>query len=121
LLIAVHLLIYLIVALIVQKKATIHIGLSDEWFARRWRTIIIAWSLILVSVAMFVGGAVLVDQVQWSPILIIVSLPLGLGAALWGLIRARLVTPKRMTDEYVWLKGVHPDFLARLPEWPYNI
>jgi hypothetical protein len=28
------------------------------------------------------------------------------------------VTAKRITNDYFWLKGVQPDFLTGLPEWP---
>jgi hypothetical protein len=31
-----------------------------------------------------------------------------------------MVAPARITDDYVWLKGVNPAFLADLPEWPYE-
>jgi hypothetical protein len=30
-----------------------------------------------------------------------------------------MVYPARITNDFVYLKGVHPDFLARLPEWPF--
>lgn len=33
-------------------------------------------------------------------------------------LRARIVWPTRIEHGYVWLGGVHPDYLARLPEWP---
>ena len=52
------------------------------------------------------------DQQPWAPFLIIASLPLALGAAIWGLLLCRMVWPKRMTDQYIWLKGVHPDSSA---------
>jgi hypothetical protein len=29
-----------------------------------------------------------------------------------------LLSAKRITKDYIWLKGVHPDYLAELPEWP---
>ena len=45
---------------------------------------------------------------------------LGLFAAIYGLIAARMVVAERISDDYVWLKGVHPDFLASLPPWPYT-
>jgi len=31
---------------------------------------------------------------------------------------AGIVVPKRISKTHVWLKGVHPDYLADLPEWP---
>jgi hypothetical protein len=121
LLIFLHLLIYLVVALIVQKKATIHIGLSDEWFARRRIRIVIAWSVVFLSLVLFIGSIAMVDQYPAAGFGILAGVLLFFVAAIWGLFAARLVSAKRITDEFVWLKGVHPDFLARLPEWPYAV
>jgi hypothetical protein len=114
-------LIYLIVALIVQKKATIHIGLSDESFARRKRAMLLAWSVIGLSLLLFIGGIAMVDEYDYAALVILFAVVLFLVAAIWGLLAARMVVAKRMTDDYIWLKGVHPDFLAQLPEWTYNI
>ena len=41
-----------------------------------------------------------------------------LGGLLYGLNASTLVTGKRITNDFFWLKGIHPDFLAGLPEWP---
>lgn len=34
---------FVVIALVLTKKATIHVGLSDEWSARRKRFIAIGW------------------------------------------------------------------------------
>lgn len=116
--ILISLLIYIILALILQKRARIDIGLSDRWFRKRRRGILIAWLLFLVGVVLIVVGcASSAPHAGWA---IPVGLALALFAAIYGLIAARLVVPARITNEYVWLKGVHPDFLATLPPWPYN-
>jgi hypothetical protein len=41
-----------------------------------------------------------------------------LGGLLYGLNASTLVTAQRITNDYIWLRGVHPEFLASLPEWP---
>jgi hypothetical protein len=41
-----------------------------------------------------------------------------LAGAIVGSVQARIVAPSRITKEYVWLKGVHPDYLASLPPFP---
>lgn len=115
-----HILIYAVIALILSKQAVIYIGLSPEWISRRRRTIIIAWSLVLLSVGLFVGGISQLDaQDGLAAILMLSSVVLFFGGAIYGLIAARLVSPKKMTDTHIWLKGVHPDYLAELPVWPY--
>ena len=117
-----HLFIYVILALILRKTATIHIGLSDHWFAKRRRAILISWILVLLSIVLVVIGAMNVNSgddfgLVW---LIPVGIFLFIGALLYGLIAARMVVAKRINDRYVWLKGVHPDFLADLPPWPHQ-
>jgi hypothetical protein len=116
-----HLLIYIILALILRKTATIHIGLSDRWFTKRRRTILIAWGLVLLSIGLFVFGIMNVDKTNDAlPVwMILGGLCLFLGGLLYGLIASRMVVAKRIDDRYVWLKGVHPDFLADLPDWPH--
>ena len=114
------LLIYIILALILTKRATIHVGLTDEWFARRRNAIIVAWGLVLLSIVMFIGGIAAVDQTELAPWLIFGSIVLFFVGALYGLLRARIVTPERIDDQYIWLKGVHPSILAELPPWPHN-
>ncbi len=119
--ILVHLVLFLVLVLILQKKATIYVGLSEQWFRkRRWR-IAVSWSLVLAGVAMVVAGVFsVIDNVRPGA----VGIPLGilviLGGAFYGALATRLVAAKRITDDYVWLKGVHPDFLAALPPWPYE-
>jgi uncharacterized membrane protein len=114
--------IYIIVALIVQKNATVHIALTDEWFARRRTRMIIAWGIVLASIAAIVGGIALSDTLgDATAIPILGGIVLFLGGLIYGLMACRLVTPARITDEYVWVSGVHPDFLNRLEIWPYNI
>jgi uncharacterized membrane protein len=114
-------LIYIIVALIVRKTATIQMPLSEEWYARRRQRMAIAWSIVLASVVLFFLGIFLADQVELAPLLAVAAIFGLLGAAIYGLIACRLITPQRITDEYVWIKGAHPDFLNRLEVWQWNI
>lgn len=121
LLIFLHILIYAVVAVVVRKKAKIHIPLTAEWFHRRRRRMLIAWSVVFLGVVIFGIGAVYVDQSPWAPFCLIVAVFLMLGAAIYGLASCRLVSPKKMTDTYIWLKGVHPEYLDRLDPWTWNL
>jgi hypothetical protein len=123
-LILLHILIYAVVALIMQKKATIQIGLTDEWKGRRQTRMLIAWGTGLGGIALGVLGIVLGNQGRgWEGyfFLTLLGLLLMLGAAICGLLACRLVSPYRITDQYLWLKGVHPSLLDQLPIWPYGI
>lgn len=114
------LLIYVILALILTKRARIQIGLSEPVFARRRRDIIIAWSLVLLSILVTLAGISILEQHPLAPLAIILGILLFFIGAIYGLIRARLVSPDRIQGDYIWLKGVHPDVLAPLPPWPYQ-
>jgi hypothetical protein len=116
-------LIYIIVALIMQKTATINIGLTEEWFARRRRRMLFAWSTVLLGAALFAGGIALAnnDADQAGVILVIAGLLIPLAGLIFGLVACRLVTPQRITDQYVFIKGVHRDFLNRLEPWMWNV
>ena len=116
--------VYIVVALILTKRATIVIGLTEEWAARRWRRILIAVGLFVTGVAMVVAAFWLGSQGGESEVWFVLLPPgivCALAAAAYGQYACRLVWPQRITDQYVWLKGVHPSFLEHLPPWPYGV
>lgn len=115
-----HILIYVILALILRKTATIYVGLSDEWFAKRHRAMFIGWFLVLAGVGLFIASLATGNRSDAFPWLLVASPLVFVGGAIYGLLAARMVAAERISDEYVWLKGVHPSFLADLPEWPYR-
>jgi hypothetical protein len=112
-------LIYIILALLLTKRARIEIGLSEPYFARRRRDILIGWSTVLLGLAAIVAGFANLDGNSAAPLLL-AGFTLFLGGAIYGLLRARMVSADRITADYIWLKGVHPDILAPLPLWPYQ-
>jgi hypothetical protein len=115
--------VYIVLALVLMKRATIHVPLTDEWIARRKRRMIVSWTTGLACLGLMVGGIVLTVQTDDPGYLLLMILGIfgGLIALIAGQAAVGLVTPKRMTDEYIWLKGVHPEYLNRLEPWPYRI
>ena len=111
----------LILYLILQKKAPINIGLSKSRLARRRRSLIIGWTLAGLSLlGFFTAMFAACDPIQeyfWAGPLAILSLVFLITAIVWG-IRSQVVSAKFIDDKYIWLKGVHPDYLDMLPEWP---
>jgi len=105
---------YLIVALITRKTAKIEIGLSEEWHERRRRAILICWGLCLTGIALI---ALAVTETQTGGIAALLGALLTLAGLIFALIKVRMVRPKKITDEHVWLRGCHPSYLANLPEW----
>lgn len=109
---------FVVIALIVTKKATVHVGLCEEWAARRKRWLTIGWSTALLGVALLIGGIVLAaNEFQMGIIGVPIGIVVMLIGGIAGSIGSRIVTPKKITDEYVWMKGVHPDVLNLFPEW----
>ena len=75
-----------------------------------------------MCLALLAGGIVLAARTDepeylWITLIRFVG---GLVALVAGQAAVGPVSPKRMTDEYFRLKGVHPVFLNRLEPWPYR-
>jgi hypothetical protein len=112
LLILVSLLIYVIVALCIRKKAIIHIGLCDRHRKERGWFIAGAWLAVLSSIAMVVAGVS-----NGSGGLILGGIVLFIVAAVVGVMKGGVVTAAKIDDGVAWVKGAGPAFLANLPEW----
>jgi hypothetical protein len=112
LLILISILVYAIVAMVVRKTATVHIGLCDEHRESRKLSMIITVFLVVVAVLSAIAG------VQFeTPGLVLVGLGFVLAAAIYGTISLRVVAPTKIDDHFVWIKGVDADFLQAFPEW----
>jgi hypothetical protein len=117
------LLVYVVLALVLTKRATIMLPLSDEWHERRKRRLIFGWIAGLLSLALMVAGIALAIQssdAMWV-VLFLVGICLGIFALIYCQYACAMVRPTRITDTYIWLKGVHPDYLNRLEVWQWNI
>jgi hypothetical protein len=105
-------LLYLILALVLTKRATITVGLCETHAAARKREIFTAWMLVLLSFVSFFLAAAL-DETSSS----FVGLLLFVGGIIYGVVKARVVVAQKIDDHYVWLKGLNADYLEQFPEW----
>ena len=112
LLILVSLLIYAIVAMVVRKTAVVSIGLCEEHFSARRRDIWLTCLLVFLSVASFVLAAMMEEG-----LLALAGAVFIFGAAIYGSVTIRLVTPAKIDNYFVWLKGVNQNYLQQFPEW----
>ncbi len=112
--------IYVGLALLLRKRATVYVGLSDEWFRKRRRAITVGWTLFIGGLAMLIVGIASAAQHRWVAPAIPLGLLVALAGAIYGLRVAVIVRAKQVTNHFIWLAGVHPDFLASLPLWPYQ-
>lgn len=112
LIILVALLIYLIVAMVLRKTATVEIGLCDEHRAKRRRNIMTTWILAVLGVGGFFLGAMTEDATY-----VLFGLAALVAAVIFGLAMVRPVTPHKIGDRFVWLRGVNREYLDELPQW----
>jgi hypothetical protein len=104
------LLLYLILKMVLSKSATVHVGLCETHLAARKRDIIISWFLVLMSFASFYFASVIEDMN-----LVFVGAILFLGGVIYGIVRTKIVAPKKIDDHYVWLIGVNDTYLQQFP------
>jgi uncharacterized protein DUF4339 len=112
LLILLSLLIYVIVALIIRKRADVEIGLCDRHAANRKRDVILSWSLVLLGLGLIIAAVSIANG--W------VGLAGGLvlvGALVYAAVKTPVVSATKIDAEYVWLRGVSRDYLQAFPDW----
>jgi len=111
LLILVAILIYVIVALIVRKNATVVIPLCRRHRARRDRSIWIALALLFGGIAAIVASIAL--EIGWIAGLGCLSM---LASAIVAIAGTQTISPKKIDDHYAWFKGASRAYLSALPQ-----
>ena len=106
------LLIYIVVALVVRKTATVNVGLCEDHSSARRRNILITWALGLASVAGFTAAVMFEDGS-----LAVLGAVLLLATAIYGIVTLRVVVPTKIDNYFVWLKGINGNYLQEFPEW----
>jgi hypothetical protein len=107
--------IYIIVALIVRKTAEINPGLCAEHKKQRALWMAISWFGALGSLFLLpmLAAALSIDFGPWM----LLCIGLFLGFAITGIVKARILYPKKIDDHYARLKGAGENFLASLPQF----
>ncbi len=107
LLIFVGVLIYAIAAVAVRKKATFAVSLCQRHRSRRVLLVALGIGIPLLALLAWIATG----NEAMGPALIIAIL---VGVVL-AVVGTQLMSTKRIEDGFAYLKGAHPDFLARLP------
>jgi hypothetical protein len=112
LLIFINVLIYVIVALIVRKKALLHVGLCENH--RRQRSLCIAGAWLG-----FLGGVSLIGcAIAWgSGLAGLVGVVAFIASIVFYFAGVPVIRAAKIDKELVWVRGAGPAFLAQLPEW----
>jgi hypothetical protein len=108
----VNLIAYFIVAYFVSTRVIVRVGITTPVLASARRARQLTWALPLAGIALcMVAATASLPLLLWpGGALIVVSIPV-------FFLRGRLIWATRIEHGYVWIAGVHPDYLARLPEW----
>ena len=107
LLVLVSPLVYIIVALIVRKTATIEIGLCDRHRQARVFAIIAGWFAVALAVTASIATG--------DPMIIVISALAALIVLIWAAVVAAVVAVKRMEHEFLWVSRAGRKFLDSLP------
>ena len=103
---------YVVLAMVLRKSATIEVGLCENHSALRRRDIMITWTLGLLSVVSFFVASQLENLT-----FVEIGVLLILSTAIYGIVKVRVVSPTKIDEDLIWLKGFDHNYLADLPEW----
>ena len=109
-------LIYVILAAILSKRATVYIGLCNQHFQRRRKQKVIGWLLLTLGIVVPIL-AIAYDY----PMLGLFGFAVFLFAVIWLVVVSRVVVVKKIDDQLVWLNGINSDYLAQFPAWQNQI
>jgi len=103
-------LIYIILAAILSKRATVFLGICAEHFRRRRKLMVVGWSLLAIGLISPVVG--FANDYPAAGLLGILVLLISI---VWLIVVARVVTVKKIDDRFVWLTGINSNYLSQLP------
>jgi hypothetical protein len=113
LILLVALLVYLIVAAILRKRATIEVGLCEDHQAKRKYAILTTVLLVLLGLGGFALAIAIEDGTPaFIGFLLLVT------SLIFGLFATRVGYPTKIDERFVWLKGFSKDYLETFPSWP---
>ena len=104
------LLVYAIIALVVQKSAKVSLGFCHVHKSQRNRTLLAGWLLFFVSLVAFFAAIA-----EGEASIAVVGVALLTAAVVLSLLGGRFIQVKKIDDEFVYLKGVHPRYLDEFP------
>lgn len=116
LLVPLNMILYLVVALIVRKKAKVSAGLCAQHKRRRRIGIAVAWGGVLAAILLPIIGATAAPLDFKGPVLVSMGILLLVVMLVIGVRMSRIFFPKKIDRDYLWLKGCGTAFLDSLPE-----
>jgi hypothetical protein len=112
-LIVIAVLLYVIVAMALSKRATVEFGLCQDHVRRRRNVLLSGLALL------FLGLIIPVVAFTYEYVLIgLLGIFLFLAAIVWLAITHKVANVQRIDDRYVWLTGINEQFLFQFPPVP---
>lgn len=105
--------IYVIVHLIVHKRARVSVPICEEHRQRRRIFIGVSWSLAAITIVVVIAANTYASEALMFLAIVIASTALTMGYA-----NATLVSADKIDSKYVWLHGFCKEYRASLPEFP---
>ena len=117
------LLVYVVLALILTKRAKIRIPLCKQKRSERRTRLALWWFAGLAGLAGVTGSLYLIatssdDMAGLRAVGLLLSFLSVFTGLLAGQSTSRILRPTKITDTHVWLRGVHESILDRLPPMP---
>ena len=120
-LILVNWLLYLIVYFIVRWQGRVTVSLCPLHRKKRRRAITWGWLAALSGIGTIIAAVESLDSQRISDFYFGIGMAAGfvliLGGLIGGMLGSRVLVPKRMDRNFIWLSKVSPDYLAALPDW----
>ncbi|MGO1003197.1 hypothetical protein [Lysobacter sp. CA196] len=113
LLILFNLVIYVIVRVAIRKSARLNVGVCADHARQR---LVAMWAVALLLVASVATLLVAMNE-RLGAVAYLSSLALLIAATAVGLLKARLLYPKRIGERYARFAGCGDEFLATLPSF----
>jgi hypothetical protein len=106
-------LLYVILAMVLRKRAIVYLGLCRKHNEKRRNFLIVGVVTLAVSLALIFGA------IAWDyPAVALLGVAGILASAIWLAFVARVVIVKKIDDQFVWLNGINENYLSRFPPLP---
>ena len=104
--------IYVVLAIVLRKQATVYLGLCAEHFQRRRKYLAAGWVFLAIGfISPTVAFAANYPALGLLGVLVLIT------SIIWLVVVTRVVTVKKIDDRFVWLNGINANYLALFPPW----